>query len=105
MKKEYIEKIGELFRIRDRAVLLKDKDMFLSTQIGEISGSMSRGYLENQKQESEVLHVERDDQDPHLWIVLVREKYYRDEDLWRQGYLMYKLNARGADILITEIIW
>lgn len=73
------EEIKKLFQTRDKAVKIKDKNLLLSTQPGEIEGNLSSGYFELENLKSEVFNIytENDLQK----IVFVKETYsYKEKD-------------------------
>ena len=99
--------IKTIFKNRNKAIDRKDKKLFLSSQIKnqEIKGSYSKGYLELSMLKSKVLHLFKDDKDNKLWIVLVKEKYYKKGKFSHQGYLMYKIICENNKFLIFDIRW
>lgn len=83
------QEINKLFQTRNKAVKIKDKKLFLSTQLSEIEESSSNGYLELDNLNSEVLniHAENDLQK----AVFVKETYFYREKGSSFAFLIYFL--------------
>ena len=81
--------ISLLFQTRDTAVEKQDRKLFLSTQVDEIRGGSSDGYLAIKKMKSEVLytHDERD----ITKVVLVKETYFPPKTEPYSSYPVYFL--------------
>ena len=96
-----------IFKNRDKSINRKDKKLFLSTQIKnqEIKGSYSKGYLKLSMLKSKVLYIFNDGKDNKLWIVLVKEEYYKKDKFSHQGYLVYKIIRDNNKFLIFDIRW
>ncbi|MBU1000618.1 hypothetical protein KKE78_04465 [Patescibacteria group bacterium] len=99
------KRIQSLFRARDEAVLSNDKKLFLSTQIKEIDGSSSKGYLDIERMKSTILHVHEDEFEKNVWIVLVREDFFKSNKLTHHGYLIYTVVKRKEEFIISNIRW
>jgi hypothetical protein len=97
--------IKEIFNTRDKAIAEHNQQLLLSTQVGEIPKSGSEGYIKTDKQISKVLHVHHDDKDPSLWVALVQEDYFFNNNFSHRGYLLYKLVEKSKKLLISEIVW
>lgn len=99
------DQIKALFTTRDNAVSLKDKELFLSTQLGVITKSGVEGYLKTGKLSSTVLYLHKDEIEPMLWVALVKEDYYNKRKFSHQGYLWYTIVEKNGKVLISEIKW
>ena len=99
------KKIQSLFKTRDEAVAKKDKELFLSTQIKEIDGSSSKGYLDIERMKTTILHVHKDEFEPNVWTVFVREDFFRSDKLTHHGYLIYTVVDRKGELIISNIRW
>ena len=99
------EKIIDLFKKRDNSIVQKNKSKFLSTQLNgnEIKLSASIGYLELSKLESDVLHIQKDDLNNDLWVVLVREKYFIRDHFSHHGFFIYYIQKINESFLVTDI--
>jgi hypothetical protein len=98
-------KILELFEDRDEAVLKKDRGMFLSTQVKEIQGSMSGGYMKLEKMESEVLGVVEAGTTGLVRVVAVREKYWQKSGESHEALLLYHLVESKEGWKVYKIVW
>ena len=98
-------KIQTLFKTRDEAVAKKDKSLFLSTQLKEIDGSSSGGYLDTDHMTTTILHVHKHDREPNVWIVFVREDFFTKSDFSHSGYLLYTVTANPDGLIISDIRW
>lgn len=98
-------KIQTLFKTRDEAVAKNDKYLFLSTQLKEIDGSSSIGYLDTDHMTTTILHAHKHDHEPNVWIVFVREDYFTKSDLSHSNYLLYKITDIRGDFTVTDIRW
>lgn len=99
------KKIESLFKIRDEAVSKKDKKLFLSTQIKEIDGSSSKGYLDTDRMKTTILHVHRAESESNVWIAFVREDFFQSDKLTHHGYLLYTVVDRKGELIISNIRW
>ncbi|MCU1671364.1 MAG: hypothetical protein JWP40_4291 [Blastococcus sp.] len=68
-----MQKVEELFRLRDEAVRHRDREAFVSTQLGSIPDSSPSGYFSWGNLTTEVVAVV--DTGPDTKGVLVRETY------------------------------
>lgn len=93
-----MDEINKIFKTRDQAILKKDKELFLSTQIGEIRDSSSDGYLSIGKMVTEVLAVEKINEITKM--VSVKETYYVKSKKSHSILLIYYLvnTVRGWKI-------
>lgn len=98
-------KIQTLFKTRDQAVAKKDKKLFLSTQIKEIDGSSSKGYLDIDRMKTTILHVHKDEFESNVWIVFAREDFFQANKLTHHGYLLYTVVDRKGELIISNIRW
>ena len=83
--------IKDLFRIRDRAVKNKDERLFLSTQIREIPGSGSAGYLSTDALKTTILNISSEDAFKLTKTVAVKETYFVKGKKSHEGILIYHL--------------
>jgi len=99
--------IKAIFQNRDKAINIKHKKLFLSTQVKnqEIKWSYSSGYLKLSKLKSKVLRIYKDNKNKNLWIVLIKEEYYKKGKFSHQGYLIYKIIRDNNRFLIFDIRW
>ena len=81
--------ISLLFQTRDTAVEKQDRKLFLSTQVDEILGGSSDGYLGINKMKSEVLHVH--DETEITKVVFVKETYFPPKTESYSSYPVYFL--------------
>lgn len=99
------KKIQSLFKTRDKAVSKKDRKLFLSTQIKEIDGSSSKGYLDIDRIKTIILHVHKAELEPNVWIAFVREDFFQSGKLTHHGYLLYTVVDRKGELIISNIRW
>lgn len=99
------QQILDLFKTRDQAVKLKDKQKLLATQVTEIFKSETEGYLSNDEQITEVLFCNEDTSGENFWIVLVKEEYFLHNKASHHNYLLYKLIKANDSLKISEIVW
>ncbi len=97
--------IQSLFKTRDAAILKKDKKLLLSTQIKEIDGSSSQGYLDTERMETTILHLHQDQFEDNVWIVFVREEYFQSGKLSHHDYLLYTVVNRKGELIVSNIRW
>lgn len=69
--------IKTLFSIRDRAVRTQNRDLFLSSQVGEIEYGASEEYLTADRMETEVLAMHQVSEIEV--VVFVKEMYVRED--------------------------
>jgi hypothetical protein len=86
-----MDEIRKLFGKRDKAVSNNNDLLFLGTQIDEIQGSSTEGYLSLQKLESKVLSVYPEDNTVLTKKAFVMETYHHKGKKARQGFLVYHL--------------
>lgn len=99
------QQILDLFKTRDQAVKLKDKQKLLATHVTEIFKSETEGYLSNDEQITEVLFYNEDTSGENFWIVLVKEAYFLHNKASHHNYLLYKLIKANDSLKISEIVW
>ena len=101
-----MKEIIELLAKRDKAVAKGDLTLFLSTQVSEISGSSSDGYLSTDKLESTLVAAHENEVDPNHIVGIVEEKYWNHNQYSHKGYLLYHFRKHGSgDTLVEAIAW
>ena len=98
-------KIKAVFKTRDGAVTTNDKKLFLSTQIKEIDGSSSKGYLSIERMKSTILHIHKDEIEDNVWMVFVKEEYFTSNKPTHHGYLIYTVVSRNNKLIISDNRW
>ncbi len=100
------QNIFEIFKMRDTAVKTKKKDLFLSTQINnvDIGRSLWSGYLELSDLVSRVLYIHHEEKSENLWIVFVKEEYYKNKKFTHAAYLLYYVTKIGSESKISAIV-
>lgn len=83
--------IKEIFLLRERAVKQKDRKLFLSTQIDEIAGSSSHGYLSIDKLETKILAIDFRSEDKLATVVVSKETYFFKGKKSHSALLIYHL--------------
>lgn len=82
-----MNEIVRLFQTRDKAVKEKDKALFLTTQVEEISFFLSAGYLSQDELTTEVLCVS--DATEVSKAVFVKESYFKSKLKTHDSFLIY----------------
>ncbi len=96
------KRVLELFKIRDKAVLDRDKKLFLSTQIREIPRAFSNGYLSIDRMVTKVFYAHHDEMQDNVLIVLVQERYYKKQGFSHYSYLVYSLVDLDGKLYIVQ---
>lgn len=86
-------------------LLKKDVELFKSTQIREIDGSSSKGYLDTDRMKTTILHVHQAESEPNVWIIFVKEDFFQSDKLTHHGYLLYTVVDRNGELIISNIRW
>ncbi|KKQ32255.1 hypothetical protein A2362_00795 [Candidatus Curtissbacteria bacterium RIFOXYB1_FULL_41_59] len=81
--------IKDIFSTRDKAVAKQDEKLFLSTQIAEIEGGSSEGYLDIDKMKTEVLYVLNESEIEK--VVFAKETYLPKGKKSHHGFIIYFL--------------
>lgn len=103
-----IDRITELFHIRDEAISEKDEKKFLETQANsqEIKNGYSKGYLACSKLSSSILNIAASKFDRELpieYIALVKEDYEHNHQFTHSGYIIYTLSRENTDFKIADL--
>lgn len=72
------EDVKTIFSVRDRAVRTQNRDLFLSSQVGEIDYGASEEYLTADRMETEVLAIHPVSEIEV--VVFVKEMYIREDE-------------------------
>jgi hypothetical protein len=90
-----MEEITTLFHTRDEAVSKKDRTLFLSTQVEEISNASSAGYLAQDKLSTVVLATVNTGE--LTQVAFVKETYFTAGEKSHDCFLIYFLvNTLGG---------
>lgn len=103
-----INKISKLFKMRDEAVLEKDRKKFLGTQVNdqEIKDGFSKGYLACTKVTTSILNIAANgfkDEIPVSYTALVKEDYEHDDQFTHSGYIIYTFSKINEDFRIAAL--
>ncbi|MDP3988430.1 MAG: hypothetical protein Q8P80_04785 [Candidatus Levybacteria bacterium] len=83
------KEITKLFLTRDKAVGKNDKELFLSTQVGEIEYSSVEGYFSIDVLKTEVLYIYSESDLEK--VVFVKENYFPKKKVSRISFIIYFL--------------
>lgn len=98
--------VTKLFQTRDKAVNDKDQQLYLQTQIGHIKGGSVSGYMKMERMKTDVLSIVPQQDDPELaCIAFVRERYFKNKQESRRGYLIYYLVNTNKGWKATKIVY
>lgn len=83
--------VKTIFKTRDKAISKKDRNLFLSTQAGELLNCSFEGYVSVGELHTEVLHVYQEKGDMLHNVVFVKENYIPKDKPSYASFVTYYL--------------
>lgn len=83
--------IKTLFKTRDKAIDKKDKNLFISTQAGELQNCSFEGYVSVGGLRTEVLYVHQEKGNALHSVAFVRETYQPEDKPSYSSFVTYYL--------------